>query len=78
MALLLGSRAWCLTLPGASSGAQEKAKANAAQIEELSERVNALMLEKRQLERALERATSNNAQVRAFSIYSPKSPLKDA
>ena len=46
--------------------AQEKQKASQQQIEELSEKVNALMLEKQQLERALERATSNNAQVSAW------------
>ena len=58
---------------------QEKQKASQQQIEELSEKVNALMLEKQQLERALERANSNNAQVRNLvcrgSTYSSDSSL---
>ena len=43
--------------------AQEKQKASQREIEELSEKVNALELEKRQLQKALELATSK-AQVR--------------
>ena len=64
--LCMGGPAGILTPRGCRPAAatQEKQKASQHQIEELSEKVNALMLEKQQLERALERATSNNAQVR--------------
>ena len=66
----------CEACVGALCVAQEKQKASAHQIEELSEKVNALELEKRQLQKALELATAK-AQVRsAARTHLSQGPLQ--